>query len=192
MIRKIYDSLLKWSEKRHSLYALSGISFLEASIFPIPPDPLLIALSLGKPKKAFTFAFFCSFFSVLGAVLGYYIGSSLWEATQEYFFNYLINESAFEYVETQYRQNSFVAILTAAFTPVPFKVFTIAAGAFKVSLISLITASALGRSARFFLEAGLIYFYGPKIKDFIDKYFNILTVLITIVIIGIIIIYKML
>ena len=190
MLRNLYESILKWSEKRHSLYALSGISFLEASIFPIPPDPLLVALSLGKPKKAFVFAFFCSLFSVLGAILGYYIGFSLWEVSSDFFLNHIFDESSFEFVKSKYEENSFISILTAAFTPIPYKVFTIAAGVFKISILTLIVASAIGRSARFFLISGLIYFYGPSIKSFIDKYFNIITILATLLGIAGIIVYK--
>lgn len=190
MIKKLYDAVLGWADKKHSLYALSTVSFLEASVFPIPPDPLLMALCLGKPKRSFLFAFFCSLFSVIGAILGYLIGLSLWEVGQDFFFSYILKKSAFEYVETLYQQNSFIAILTAAFSPIPYKVFTIAAGVFKISLFNLIIASAIGRSGRFFFEAGLIYFFGPKIKKFIDRYFNIITIIVTLIIIGIIIVYK--
>lgn len=192
MIKKLYDAVLGWADKKHSLYALSTVSFLEASVFPFPPDPLLMTLCLGKPKRSFLFALFCSLFSVIGAILGYLIGLSLWEVGQDFFFSYILKKSAFEYVETLYQQNSFIAILTAAFTPIPYKVFTIAAGVFKISLFNLIIASAIGRSGRFFFEAGLIYFFGPKIKKFIDRYFNIITIIVAFIIIAIIIVYKLL
>ena len=192
MLKDLYNKLLKWAEHKYSIYILGFVSFIEASFFPIPPDPILITMCLGRPKRSLWYAFICSLFSVLGAVLGYYIGYYLWSSVQLFFFEFIFKESAFNYVGELYHNNSFLAILTAAFTPIPFKVFTIAAGVFKIPVIDLIIASAIGRSARFFIEGGLFYFFGPGIKDFIEKYFNLLTILLTILIIAAVVIYKVL
>ena len=192
MLKELYVKILSWAEHKYSVYVLAGVSFLEASVFPIPPDPILLTICLGRPKKSLWFAFVCSVFSVLGAVLGYFIGLTLWSAVDGFFFNYIINEKAFFYVKTLYHENSFLAILTAAFTPIPYKVFTIAAGVFKISLADLVIASAIGRSARFFIEGGLFYFFGPGIKSFIDRYFNLLTVIVMLILIAAVITYKLL
>ena len=192
MLKDLYNKLLKWAEHKYSIYVLSVVSFIEASFFPIPPDPILLTMCLGKPKRSLWYAFICSVFSVLGAILGYYIGLYLWNSLHEFFFHYIFTEASFNYVGELYNQNSFLAVLTAAFTPIPFKVFTIAGGVFKISLFDLVLASAIGRSARFFIEGGLFYFFGPNIKVFIEKYFNLLTIIITILIIAVLVIYKIL
>lgn len=192
MLKELYVKILSWAEHKYSVYVLAGVSFLEASVFPIPPDPILLTICLGRPKRSLWFAFICSLFSVLGAVLGYFIGLTLWSAVDDFFFKYVFSEKNFLYVSELYHQNSFLAILTAAFTPIPYKVFTIAAGVFKISLLDLVIASAIGRSCRFFIEGGLFYFFGPSIKTFIDRYFNLLTVIIMLLIIALIITYKLL
>lgn len=177
MIRKLYDWVLNWANTRYGVPALATVSFLESSFFPVPPDPLLMALSLGKPTKALWYAAVCSIMSVLGGILGYFIGWGIWELVSGYFFTYVFSQESFLYVSGKYEENAFLAILGAAFTPIPYKVFTVAAGVFKIHLLELIIASVIGRSARFFIEAGLIYFYGVRIKSFIDKYFNLLVTL---------------
>ncbi len=177
MIRRLYDWVLSWADTRFGVPALAAVSFIESSFFPVPPDPLLMALCLGKPKKSFWFAFVCSVSSVLGGILGYFIGLALWELLSGFFFTYLFTPEAFTYVGDRYEENAFIAILGAALTPIPYKVFTIGAGVFKISLLTLIAASVIGRSARFFIEAGLIFFLGNRIKSFIDRYFNILVTL---------------
>lgn len=177
MIRKLYDWVLSWADTRYGVPALAVVSFIESSFFPVPPDPLLMALSLGKPARSFWYAAVCSLMSILGGILGYLIGWGIWELVSGYFFTYVFSQETFMYISGKYEENAFLAILGAAFTPIPFKVFTIAAGVFKIHLLILITASVIGRSARFFIEAGLIYFYGVRIKSFIDKYFNLLVTL---------------
>lgn len=183
MLKKLYNWVLGWADTRYGVPALAIISFAESSFFPVPPDPLLMALSLGKPKKAFWYAFVCSAMSVLGGIAGYLIGWALWDLMSGFFLTYVFNQEAFEYVGRLYQQNEFLAVLGAAITPIPYKVFTVTAGVFQISLISLIIASSIGRSARFFIEAGLIYFFGERIRSFIDKYFNLLLILFFILIV---------
>jgi len=189
MLKKLYNWVLHWANTKYAVPAMSLVSFLEASVFPIPPDPLLMALCLGKPKRSLWYAAICSFGSVVGAVFGYMIGWGLWELVDNLFFTYVFSHNAFLYVSGRYEENAFIAILGAALTPIPFKVFTITAGVFKINLMILILASAIGRSGRFFLEAVLIYFFGEQIKTFIDRYFNILvTLFFILLIVGFIII----
>lgn len=177
MLRNLYNWVLHWADTPYGVPALSLVSFLEASVFPIPPDPLLMALCLGKPRRSLWYAAVCSIVSVIGAVFGYMIGWGLWELVDNFFFTYVFSHNAFLYVSGMYEENAFIAILGAALTPIPFKVFTVTAGVFKINLMILILASAIGRSGRFFLEAALIYFFGEQIRTFIDRYFNILVTL---------------
>jgi membrane protein YqaA with SNARE-associated domain len=183
MIRKLYDWVLSWADTKYGVPALAVVSFMESSFFPVPPDPLLMALSRGKPKSAFWYATGCSVASVLGGVLGYFIGWALWELMSGFFFTYVFSPDVFIFVSERYEENAFIAILGAALTPIPYKVFTVAAGVFQINLLTLIVASAIGRSARFFIEAGLIYYFGDGIKSFIDRYFNLLVILFFILLI---------
>jgi membrane protein YqaA with SNARE-associated domain len=150
------------------------LAFAESSFFPIPPDPLLIALALGKPRRAFWFATICSIASVLGGIAGYLIGWGVWSAVSGFFFNYVpgVTPEAFETVRSLYERWDFWAVFVAGFTPLPYKVFTLAAGVFQISLPIFVLASVTSRSARFFILAGLIYFFGPGIQGFIDRYFD--------------------
>ena len=189
MFRKLYDWVLSWADTRYGVPALAVLSFAESSFFPIPPDPLLMALSLGKPKKAFWYAIVCTFMSVLGGIAGYFIGWALWDILSGFFFTYVFSPQSFDYVGSLYKQNAFLAILGAAITPIPYKVFTVSAGVFHVNLLYLIVASAIGRSSRFFIEAGLIYFFGERIRTFIDKYFNLLlTLFFILIVLGVVVV----
>ena len=192
-LRKIYDWVLSWSNHPSGPAALGIISFSEASFFPIPPDTLLIPLSLGKRKKALSFAFLCSMCSIFGACLGYIIGKWLWWTDTEsftlfakLFFNHIpgFTDESFMRIRTLYDEYNFMIVFTAGFTPIPFKLFTISAGAFKINFFLFLFASAVSRSARFFIVAFLIKKYGDPIKLFIDKYFNLLAIGFTILLFG--------
>lgn len=192
-IRKLYDWVLHWSQTPYGAAALFLLAFAEASFFPIPPDPLLIALVLGRRSKAFHFALNCSVASVVGAVLGYAIGYFAWwyapgvfSPLAQFFFDRVpgFTESGFYTVKSLYDQYNFWIVFTAGFTPLPYKLFTITGGAFNVSLPLFLIASIVGRSARFFLVAFLIWKYGEHIKGFIDRYFNWLAIGFTALLIG--------
>ena len=177
MLRSLYDWVLGWADRKHGPWALSIVSFTEASFFPIPPDPLLMALCLGNPRKSWRFAFYCSAFSILGAAAGYLIGYWVWELVGEFFITHVITAEIFTTVSGKYSENVFGAVLAAAFTPIPFKAFTVTAGVFKVDFPAFIAACAVGRTARFAIIAFLLSVFGTKVKLLIDKYFNILTVI---------------
>lgn len=172
LLKRLYNWVLSWAESKYSTLALAILAFAESSFFPVPPDVLQIALSLSKPKKSFWYAFVSGLFSVLGGILGYFIGLFLYESVGKLIIEGLGYQQAFLQVGEMYKNNAFLAILAAAFTPIPYKVFTIAAGVWKVGLFPLITASLVGRFARFFIVATLIYIFGERVKTFIDKYFN--------------------
>ncbi|MFQ5621535.1 MAG: YqaA family protein [Candidatus Nanoarchaeia archaeon] len=183
LLRKLYDWVLSWAEHKYGTDALFGLSFAEASFFPVPPDPLQIALSVSKPKKSFWYALVSMVASVLGGLLGYAIGVFL-EPLGRSIINYLGPVGAFETVGQLYADNAFWAIFASALSPIPYKVFTISAGIWSVNIVSLVFASILGRGLRFFAVAALLHFFGPKVKDFIDRYFNILTLVFLVLFIG--------
>jgi membrane protein YqaA with SNARE-associated domain len=178
LLRRLYDWTLHWADTRWGPAALGVLAFTESSFFPIPPDPLLMALALGKPRRSLSFALLCTVGSVAGGVFGYYIGMFLWSSVQGFFFSVVpgFTPENFKYVQMKYRENAFLAIFAAAFTPIPYKVFTVASGVFQTGLAVLISASVLGRGMRFFMVAGLLFWLGETAKRFIDRYFNYLTV----------------
>ena len=184
VVRNCYDWTIGWSKTKYASWALAGISFAESSFFPVPPDVLLIPMVIAQRGKWFQIALICSIFSVLGALFGYFIGYQLYELIGHQIVDLYNLQSAVGVVSTKYNENAFFAIFTAAFTPIPFKVFTIVAGLCKVSIFILVIASIIGRATRFFIVAILIRIFGEKIQYFIEKYFNLLTIVFTILLIG--------
>lgn len=191
MIKRLYNWVLSWSESRWGWVALLFIALFEASWFPLPPDILLIALCLGATAKSFRFATICLIGSVVGAALGYGIGHFLWitpegdpTALASLFYEYVFSIEKFKNVGSLYDRFNFWIIFTAGFTPLPFKLFTIAGGMFDINFVMFIIASIIARGMRFFLIAGLIWKFGAPIKVFIDKYFNLLASLFAVMLIG--------
>lgn len=191
MIKRLYDWVLSWSGSRWGWLALFFMALCEASWFPLPPDILLIALCLGATKKSFRFATLCLVGSVIGAALGYTIGYFLWttpsgEATSlaNLFYEYIFSVDSFNNVGALYDRFNFWIVFTAGFTPLPFKLFTIAGGMFHINFVMFIIASIVSRGMRFFLIAWLIWRFGAPIKSFIDKYFNLLATLFAVLLIG--------
>lgn len=178
-LKRLYQWVLHWAETPYGTPALALLSFAESSFFPIPPDVLQIALSVSKPKRSFYYAGVSAIASVLGGIAGWYIGRALWLSVDDFFFNYVpgFSRAHFGQVERLYGENAFLAILAAAFTPIPYKVFTIAAGVCHrtVSLETLIAASIIGRSARFFLVATVMYFFGEPAKAVLERHFEWVT-----------------
>lgn len=184
LVRRTYDWVLHWADTPYGGVALFVLAFAESSFFPIPPDVLLIALCLGAPHRAFRYALICMVGSVSGAMLGYGIGLGAWEAMREWFIPAIFSQQAFDGVGQMYEQWNFWAVFTAGFTPIPYKIFTIAGGAFGINFVMFILASVVGRGARFFLISWLIYRFGPSIKGFIDRYFNALALAFTVLLVG--------
>ncbi len=185
-LRRLYDWVLSWADSPRGTWALAGLSFAESSFFPIPPDVLQIALSVAKPKRSYYYAAVSAVASVAGGVFGWAIGAGLWKLLAPWFYAYVpgFTPEKFAYVESLYLGNAFLAIFAAAFTPIPYKVFTIAAGACAVPLGTLIAASVLGRSLRFFLVATVTFVAGPTAKKVLDRYLEPATILMGIAIIG--------
>ena len=184
MIRRLLRwSLAKAGHPRAPAW-LTGVAFAEASFFPIPPDVLLIPLAIGKPKRSWWFAALCTADSVLGAAGGYAIGAGLYEAVGEPILHFYGYSAEYARLGELYDSNLILTLGTAGFTPIPFKVFTIAAGGFGVSLPAFMAISAVSRGARFFIVAGLIRVFGPQIRDFIERHFNWLSLALAAAIVG--------
>lgn len=184
MLRRLYDWVLHWAETPYGTWALFLLAFCESSFFPIPPDVLLIALAVAIPKKSFKYALVCSAGSVLGGCLGYLIGWQFMAGIGEKIIAFYGLTRKIEYIKDLYINYDAWAIGIAGFTPIPYKVFTISAGAFNINFPVFIIASTISRSARFFLVGSLIYIFGSRIQTFIDKYFNILAVAFTVLLVA--------
>jgi len=192
-LRKLYNWTLKWADSKYAVVALIIIAFAESSFFPVPPDILLVAMAVANAKKSFLYATYTSVFSVLGGIAGFFIGYALMDLIGWPIIKFYNAEEFFNIVFKKYEENVFLAVFTAAFTPIPYKVFTITAGAactkmassnFLHFFILFLLGSVLGRSGRFFGVSTLIYFFGEKIKTWIDKYFNWLCVGLVVLLIG--------
>ncbi len=191
IFKRLYDWVLSWSESRWGWVAMFVIALFEASWFPLPPDILLIALCLGATKKSFRFGAICLVGSVIGAMIGYGIGYFLWRnsagdytSIANFFFDHVFSEESFVNIGEMYDKYNFWIVYTAGFTPLPFKLFTISAGVFDINFPMFVLASLVSRAMRFFLIAWLIWRFGAPIKSFIDKYFNLLATLFTVILIG--------
>ncbi|NGY38271.1 DedA family protein [Flavobacterium sp. XN-5] len=192
-LRDLYDWVLSWAQTKYGASVLFILAFVESIFFPIPPDILLIALALGHSSNAFKYALLCTLGSVSGAFIGYSIGNYSWlTATGEFsaFANFFFDSvpgfsvELYESIRSLFVEWDFWVIFTAGFTPIPYKVFTITAGAFNINIMMFALASIISRGARFFLIAWLIWKYGASIKLFIEKYFNLLAITVTAVLIG--------
>jgi membrane protein YqaA with SNARE-associated domain len=186
--RRLYNWVIHFADTRHGPAALFCLSFAESSFFPVPPDVLLAPLTLGAPKKWLRFALACSVASVLGGIFGYCIGMFLWSQIGEWFFAHLGNigftPENFATFERWYDKWDFWIVFACGFTPLPYKVCTISAGVAKISFVGFLIASTMSRSARFFLVAGLFGWKGEKIRPFVEKYFNWLSLAFVILLIG--------
>jgi membrane protein YqaA with SNARE-associated domain len=184
ILRKLYDWVLHWAETPYAVPALFILAFAESSFFPVPPDVLLIALAISIPARSFRYALICSVASVTGGMLGYAIGLFGYEAIGRPIVELYHGQKVMEMIKVQYDTYGFWGVLAAAITPIPYKVFTISSGFFQFSFISFMAASIVGRSFRFFLVAGLIWKFGSPVREFIDKYFNLLSYVFIVLLIG--------
>ncbi len=222
LMKRLLDWVLHWAETPYAVPALFILALAESSFFPIPPDALLIVLCLGLAQKSFQYAAWCSVGSVLGGVVGYFIGYLAWNAIGVPIINAYGYWGAVLNLAGKYSEYGVWFLAAAGFTPIPYKVFTITTGAFdaiannkeliggfldaalqsgsiaqeavdaargylasmeKMGLPVFVLVSAISRSARFFLVAGLLYLFGEPIRKFIEKYFNLLTILFMILLV---------
>ena len=182
--KKTYNWTLEKAQHKNAKWYLSLISFAESSFFPIPPDILLIPMALASKANALFYAFICTLFSVLGGILGYAIGYFFYNSVGIYIVDFYHLENSFNIFEDYYKEFGILIVLGAGITPFPYKFITIASGVFGLNIFLFIIVSIIGRGLRFYLIAILLYFFGEKIKLIIDKYFNFLTIVFFILLVG--------
>ena len=180
-MEKWLKKLEREADKAYVLYFLAGISFLESIIFPVPIDIFTFSLASVQPKKWIRFGSVATIFSVLGSVFGYFLGYYLFQSFGERLIHFYHYETQFQHIITLFYRNTFIVMFTSAFTPIPFKVFTIAGGAAKVSFIPFISASLLGRGLRFFIEVYLAQKFGKKVAMHIMKRINIYSLILVVI-----------
>jgi membrane protein YqaA with SNARE-associated domain len=164
----------------YPIVGLSILSFAESFFFPIPPDVVYIPLAILNPKNAFFYAFITTFFSVLGGIFGYYLG----KIGGRPLIKKIVSEEKLYQVKLFYARYDVLAVIIGGFTPIPYKIFSISAGIFDINLKKFILASIIGRGGRFFLVCTLIFFFGSRIKYFLENYFEIFTIIFTLLLIG--------
>ncbi|TCT10734.1 membrane protein YqaA with SNARE-associated domain [Tepidamorphus gemmatus] len=169
MLRRLYDWTMSLAAHRQATRALAGVSFAESSFFPIPPDVLLIPMVIAERRRAWQFATVCTVASVLGGLLGWVIGAFLFETVAQPILQVYGYADKFTEFAARYNQWGAWIVFMAGLTPFPYKVITIASGATGLSLPIFIVASILSRGLRFFAVAGLLYWLGPPIRDFIER-----------------------
>ena len=182
--KKTYDWTLEKAQHKNAKWYLSLISFAESSFFPIPPDILLIPMALASKARALFYALICTIFSVLGGILGYAIGYFFYNSVGIYIVDFYHLENSFSVFESYYKEFGILIVLGAGITPFPYKFITIASGVFGLNIFLFIVVSIISRGLRFYLIAILLYFFGERIKLIIDNYFNILTIVFFILLVG--------
>jgi membrane protein YqaA with SNARE-associated domain len=184
MMRRLYDWMMRLAASKRAPWALALVSFIESSFFPIPPDVMLIPMVLSRREQAWWYATIATVASVFGGLLGYAIG---------YFFYDAIGLPILKFYGREHALDSFIsfvhaygvpAVIIKGMTPIPFKVVTIAAGVAKMDLAAFIGASIIARAMRFYLVAGLLYFFGEQIREFIERRLVLVTTVFVVVLVG--------
>ena len=191
-LKRTYNWTLEKAQHKNAKWYLSLISFVESSFFPIPPDILLIPMALASKARALFYAFMCTLFSVLGGILGYAIGYFFYNSVGIYIVDFYHLENSFNIFESYYKEFGILIVLGAGITPFPYKFITIASGVFGLNIFLFIIVSIIGRGLRFYLIAILLFFFGEKFKLIIDKYFNFLTIVFFILLVGSVVIIRFL
>lgn len=184
MIRSLYDWTMDFAANRNAMWALFIISFIESSVFPIPPDILIIPMVLASREKAWKIAGVCTVASVLGGIGGYGIGYFLYESVGQPILDMYGKAEKFHEFQGMYNEWGAWVVAMAGLTPFPFKVITIASGVTKLDMPTFVIASLLSRGARFFLEAALLWYFGDPIREFVEKYLGWLVTAGFIVLVG--------
>ena len=174
---RVRDWFIHYARAPHAQAWLSFFSFIESSIFPLPPDILLVAMILVRRTRWIRYAAITAIFSILGGIAGYFIGAVFFETIGEKIIAFYGLEEEITFIGTLFKENAFLSIFIAAFTPIPYKVFTLSAGFFSVNLLVFITASVIGRSIRFFAVSYIVKFYGDRRGYSTYRYFDLLTLL---------------
>lgn len=170
----LYRKVMRWSRHPHAPYYLSAMSFIESSVFPIPPDVMLVPMALAKPNSALFYAFLTTVASVLGGLLGYVIGMFAFHLVHPWIIHFGY-EPMYQQICVWFKDWGFWIIFLAGFTPIPYKLFTIAAGVTRLALLPFILGSIVGRGARFFLVALLMSWGGERVEKMLMQYIDRIT-----------------
>lgn len=181
MLKRLYDWLGKQVHSPYAVPLLAFLFFIEA-IFFIPVDPILMLYCIEYQQRSFYFAFVATIASVLGGITGYMIGAALWATVGQMLVSLVLSQETFDHAVAYFKDYQHWTVLIAGFTPVPYKAVTLGAGFCKLPLVPFILNSLISRGARFFLIAGIIAVWGKQMKEYIDRYFNILAVLFVILV----------
>ncbi len=184
ILKKTYDIVLGWAAHKNAVVFLFVLALAEASFFPIPPDVMLIAMGLAVPKKAFKWAGICLAGSVVGGIIGYGLGYYFMALVGDKILQFYHLTDKYDQVRQLYQHYEAWAVAAGGFTPLPYKLFTITAGAFRINFPVFVLASLVSRAMRFYLVAGLIYFFGPKVRYFLENYFNLFTIVFILLLLG--------
>ncbi|MCR9086276.1 MAG: DedA family protein [Rhodobacteraceae bacterium] len=184
MLRRLYDWTLSLADTRYALWALAFVAFVESSVFPIPPDILMIPMIIAAPRRAWLIAGVCTVASVLGGAFGYYIGAFLFDSIGLPVLEFYGKDKYFEEFATSYNEWGAWAVLIAGVTPFPYKVITILSGSTALNFWVFMVASFVARGLRFFVVAALLWKFGPPIKDFIEKRLGLMFTLFCILLVG--------
>lgn len=184
MLTRLYTSVMDLAGRRGAMRWLAGISFIESSIFPIPPDVMLIPMILADRRRAFVIASVCTIASVLGGLAGYAIGALLWEAVGAPLVNFYGYEYKMARFAEAYNEWGAWLVFTFGITPFPYKVITIASGFTELNLLTFTIASLLARGLRFYAVAGLLYWFGEPIRGFIERNLGLLTIVFVVGLFG--------
>ena len=184
MIRAIYEWLMDLAAHRHAGWALAIVSFLESSVFPLPPDALLIPMGLACREKAFRYALVATIASVLGGLAGYLIGWLLYDSIGQAILSFYGLEEKFSTFVGWYNEHGALIVLFAGLTPFPYKVITIASGVARLDLPTFLIASVTARALRFYLVAGLLFWFGPQARLILEKYLGWVTLGLGILLVG--------
>lgn len=184
IVGRLYWWVLSWAHTPYGAPALFILAVVESSFFPIPPDPLLLALGISRPKRALWYATLTTAGSVLGGALGYAIGYYFIETIGMPIIEFYGAGTKYAQIQALYEEWNAAVVLVAGVSPIPYKVITIAGGAFKIGFATFILASVVGRGVRFYTEGALVYWYGEAIRDFVDRYMIALSWLFAILLVG--------
>jgi membrane protein YqaA with SNARE-associated domain len=191
-VRRLYEWVLGWAETRHAGKAMGALAFSEAIFFPVPADLLLVALCMGRPARSFRWAAICTFWSIVGGMTAWGLGTVLGRPALETLMGYLGRQALVEEADVLFKQWGFLAVGASALTPIPYMVFSWVAGTLSLPWWKFLLASALFRPLRFLAVAALAYTFGERAKQFIDKYFNLCTILFMLLVIGVVLLLKLL
>jgi membrane protein YqaA with SNARE-associated domain len=184
MMKRMYDWMMGLNGSKRAPHALFGVSFIESSFFPIPPDLMLIPMVLADRKKAWWYATLATVGSVLGGLLGYAIGYFLLETVGKPILAFYGKVDSLATFKQLFQDYGVQILLIKGMTPIPYKVLTISAGVANMNLAAFVGASIVARAMRFFLVAGLLYFFGEPIKAFIEKRLTLVTTVFVVLLVG--------